>query len=172
MTKHLGASIMHGIPAYLRLNHIHFETLLHRPSATASQRAENLHVPGGQLAKAVLALVGGRFLLTILPATHWIRLERIAALCQTPDVRLANEEELERVFHDCERGAVPIFGRLYGLKSMMDASLGGNSSIVTYSNRRHESLRLKLKDFENLERPTRARFAEHRHPRRDRRIAG
>ncbi len=74
-------------------------------------------------------------------------------------VALASEAELERIFGDCELGALPPFGGAYGLRTVVDASLSAVCDILCASNMRHEGIRLRYRDYETLESPLRARFA-------------
>jgi Ala-tRNA(Pro) deacylase len=105
------------IREYLRSRHIPFETLLHQPTPSATKLAQSVHVPGRQVAKSVLLRTADRFVLAVLPATHRIDLTRLAYVLDCPELRLATEDEVEHVFNDCERGTLPPFGRLYGLKT-------------------------------------------------------
>ena len=68
-------------------------------------------------------------------------------------VALASEAELERIFGDCELGALPPFGGAYGLRTVVDASLSAVSDILCASNMRHEGIRLRYRDYETLEAP-------------------
>ena len=145
---------------------VRYEAVLHRPAPTASRRAHSVHVPGDQVAKSVLVRADDRFVLAVLPSTHRIDLDRLAAVLEVERVRLATEDELTRVFTDCERGAVPPFGRLYGLATVVDTSLAAWAEIVVEANLRHEDLRLRYRDFEAIEDPVRARFARPIAPRR------
>ena len=147
------------ICTYLKDRRISFERLLHAPAPSATRMAQSLHVPGCRVAKGVQVKADGAYVLAILPATHRIELARLAAVLAADTLVLATEEEVGRVFHDCERGALPPFGRLYGLRSIVDASLAGGSEIVLEGNFRHEGLRMRYRDYESLEAPTRARFA-------------
>src|SRR4051794_5649827 len=103
-----------SIRDYLRGRHVWFEILLHCPAPTASRRARRIHVAGRCVAKVVLIKAAGRDLLAVLPATHRIDLHRLARVLDEDEdeVRIATEDEVERVFNDCERGALPPFGRL------------------------------------------------------------
>jgi Ala-tRNA(Pro) deacylase len=159
---------MHGIGDHLRRQHVSFELILHRPAATASQRAESLHVPGRQVAKGVLVYASGRPVLLVMPATHRIEIDRLMEHFGSTDVVLAKEDDLVRVFFDCERGAVPALGSLYGIETIVDTSLGGSSEIVFDGNSRHESVRIRYRDFEAVEKPRKARFASWAQPRRSR----
>ena|SRR6266446_2176558 len=144
---------------YLQSRNVWFERLLHNPTPTASRRAQSLHVPGRSVAKGVLLKAGERFVLAVLPATARIDLAQLPLLLMS-EVRLATEDEVEQVFGDCERGALPPFGRLYGLMTVVDVSLAGDSDMVFVANQRHEGVRMRFRDYEALEAPFRASFAQ------------
>ncbi len=156
------------IREYLRKQSIPFSVILHAPAPSASRVAQAVHLSGQKVAKAVLFRSGTDFLLAVLPATHRVSLGRLAEVLGRPDVRLATEEELDRVFPDCEHGALPPFGRLYGLQTIVDSSLAASGEILIEGNFRHEGLRMRFRDFEQVESPQRARFAEETTPRRRR----
>jgi Ala-tRNA(Pro) deacylase len=157
-----------GIRDFLTSQHVPYETLLHRPAPCATRRAQTLHVPGERVAKAVLVRAGDGFVLAVLPATHRIDLGRFGDSLGIREPRIASEQDTQQVFFDCERGAIPPFGRLYGLTTVIDASLIGGAEIVFEGNMRHEGLRMRLRDFESIETPVRARFATATDPRRRR----
>jgi Ala-tRNA(Pro) deacylase len=157
-----------GICDYLRGRQIPFETFLHQPAPSATKLARSVHVPGRRVAKAVLLRGARGDVLAVLPATHRVDLERLARVLDEPSLRLATEDEVERVFVDCERGALPPFGRLYGLTTVVDASLAGGPEVVFEGNFRHKGVRMRYRDYEAIEAPIRARFAEPIAPRRRR----
>lgn len=151
---------------FLRSRSIPFELLLHRPVPCASRLAASLHLPGRQVAKAVLLRAGGGYLLAVLPATHRVDLDRLRDLLGLERVSLATEDEAQQVFHDCERGAIPPFGKKYGLTTVVDPSVAAGDHILVASSLRHEVLRIRYRDFEEVESPVRARFACAAGPRR------
>ncbi len=156
------------IREFLRSRHVPHETLLHSPSPTAAHLAQSVHVSGGRVAKSVLVRVGTEYVLAVLPATHRIDLIRLGSALQATGLAIASEDELEVVFLDCERGAIPPFGSLYHLRTVVDASLSGGNEIVIEGNSRHEGIRLRYRDFEIVEHPIRTRFADPIAPRRKR----
>jgi Ala-tRNA(Pro) deacylase len=156
------------IREYLQAQRVPFEVLLHRPTPSATRLAQSVHVPGHRVAKAVLLRAGGGFVLAVLPATHRIVLECLSEVLGIREIRIATEDEVEGVFTDCQRGALPPFGRLYGLATLVDASLAGEVDIVFEGNTRHEGVRMSYRDFEALEAPLRAQFAMAITPRRPR----
>jgi Ala-tRNA(Pro) deacylase len=143
---------------FLAAQRVSFETLLHPPAFTAQKRAKYLHVPGRQVAKSVLLAGPGGFFLAVLPATHQVDTERLAGELGGP-VGLATEGEIRAVFPDCEWGVVPPFGRLYGLAAVLDEELRPEALLVFEGNSHMEAVRLLCRDFEQLERPRRLRFA-------------
>ena len=112
---------------FLQSRGIGFETLLHRPAFSATRRARNMHVTGREVAKPVLVKCGEEFVLAVLPATSRIDLSRLAAALdvEPEQVRLAADGEIATIFRDCEPGTIPPFGRLYGLKTVIDFGLTG-----------------------------------------------
>jgi Ala-tRNA(Pro) deacylase len=153
------------IREYLTSQHVPFEVLLHRPVASATRLAQSVHVPGRSVAKVVIVRVGDRTVLAVLPATHRIDLGRLSEHLGG-NARLATPDELADLFADCEPGALPPFGRLYGLETVVDMSLSGGALIVFEANTRFEGVRMKYDDYEAIERPTLARFASAIDPKR------
>lgn len=145
---------------YLRGRRVWFKRLPHAPASTASRLAATLHVPGGRVAKAVLVRVGGEERLAVLPATSRIDVDRLAAALRVEPavVRLATPEEVARRFPNCEPGAPPALGSLFGVATVVDRSLDG-LEIVFPGHTRQEGFLMRFADFEALESPLRAGFA-------------
>ena len=99
-------------------------------------------------------------MLAVLPSTSRIDLVRLSEVVGEPAsrVRLATPDELFELFPDCEPGVVPPFGRLYGLKTVVDSGLTDSPEIIVGANTRHEGLRMLFRDFQTLEEPVRASF--------------
>ena len=123
-----------GIRNFLLARSVRFEVLLHAPSQSSAHLAGSVHVPGRSVAKAVLVKAGEVFALAVLPSTHRVDTGRLAEVLGVSTVRIATECEVEEVFDDCEPGALPPFGRLYGLQTVVDASLSGSSEVVFVAN--------------------------------------
>lgn len=155
-----------GISDYLRSRDVAFETLLHEPVPSAAKLARSVHVSGRRVAKTVLVKAGPTYILTVLPATHRIDLPRLAMILEEPDVRLATEDEMEALFTDCERGALPPFGRLYGMRTLVDTALTEGPELVFEGNLHHQGVRMRFCDYEAIEEPLYASFATEISPRR------
>jgi Ala-tRNA(Pro) deacylase len=62
------------------------------------------------------------YALAVLPASRHIRLAELRRQFGD-DVNLASEREIEELFQDCARGAIPAVGECYGLDVVVDASI-------------------------------------------------
>jgi Ala-tRNA(Pro) deacylase len=74
-------------------------------------------------------------------------------LIGTRRIALATEAELEKLFPDCELGAMPPFGSLYGLRVYLDRSLTREPEIYFQDGTHHEVIEMRYEDFERLVRP-------------------
>lgn len=158
------------IRSYLQEHAVDFDFLLHRPAHSAAHLAGTLHVEGRSVAKGVLVRADDSFVLAVVPATHRIDLNRLAMALGAHDVRIAPESEVERIFNDCEPGALPPFGRLYGLTTILDTDLADRTELTFVANLCHEGVRMRLTDYRALEAPLAGHFSEALRP--DRRTAG
>jgi Ala-tRNA(Pro) deacylase len=148
------------LPDFLTAQRVPFETLVHPPAFTSQKRAKFLHVPGRQVAKGVLLAGPTGYLVAVLPAVDHVDTEQLARELAGP-VRVAEDREIARVFLDCEWGAVPPFGTLYGVPTILEEGLNPDDLIVFEAHSHAEAIRMRCRDFERLERPRRLRFARH-----------
>jgi len=139
--------------------HIPFQRLPHRRTYTANRMAQALRVKGREVAKTVLLRTGQGHILAVLPATHQIDLEQLREELGDPRIELAAEEEMDRLFPDCERGAVPPFGSLYQVPTIMDDSLAEDENIVFEGPDHEQAIRISLQDYETIEHPRHGHFA-------------
>ena len=146
------------VPTHLSEQRVPFETLVHPPAFTAQKRAKYLGVPGASVAKGVLLAGPEGYLLAVLPATHHIDTQAVVEVLGGP-VRIADADEIDTVFRDCERGVVEPFGSLYGLPTLLDDSIPADSWIVIEAHTHEADIRICCRDFERLEKPRRFRFA-------------
>lgn len=113
---------------YLAERGVKYEVVEHPHAVTASESAKKSHVALNRLAKAVVLKGEDGFMLAVLPASSHIQFGRLRKQLGA-DVDLANEEQIETLFVDCEPGAVPALGAAYGLKVIVDDSLANEPEI-------------------------------------------
>lgn len=148
-----------NICEFLDSRHVPYERLHHSPAYTAHRMAQQLHVPGREVAKSVLLRTGsGHYVLAVVPATFRVDLERLREYLGEDRLDLASEEEMEKLFPDCERGAMPPFGSLYKLPTVVDENLAADDEIVFEGQSHEEAIRMTYDDFQGLEHPRLGRF--------------
>ena len=102
-----------------------YEVLNHPTTGSSSETAQSAHVSGNRIAKTVVLRDGngaGGYLLAVLPASHHLSLDMIQSWLGRP-VALASEQEIGKLFPDCDLGAIPPMGEAYGLDVVLDESL-------------------------------------------------
>lgn len=107
----------------LTLTDVDFQILKHTHSATSAESAHAAHVAEEQLAKAVALKDELGPLLAVIPASHKLDLESLREMLRRPQLALMSEEEMSRVFFDCEQGAVPPLGPDYRVPTIVDRLL-------------------------------------------------
>lgn len=151
--------IPESIQHFLGDQHVSFSVIHHRPAYTAQEEAAITHVPGRQWAKTVACFADGRPILVVLPAASLIDIEPLRAVTGAENVRLANEREFEGLYPDCETGAMPPLGPLYGQRVYVDRVLADAKEIVFHAGSHSDAIRLSYEDFVRLVRPTLGDFA-------------
>ena len=107
---------------YLADHDVAYDLVSHRPTESSLRTAEASHIPGNRLVKGVVVRDKESYWLAVLPASRQVRLAELRTELGQ-DVELATEQEIEQVFRDCDRGAVPPVGACYGVDSIVDNSL-------------------------------------------------
>jgi Ala-tRNA(Pro) deacylase len=73
---------------------------------------------------------------------------------------MADEERFAETFPDCEVGAMPPFGNLYGVPVCVDETLANDETIVFRAGTHTDTMSVAYADFERLVEPTVADFAD------------
>ncbi len=115
-----------------------YDLVPHAATMSSMRSAQAAHISADNLAKAVVLLDDDGYLLAVLPASHHLRFDDLEQQGHWP-VRMATEEEIEELFPDCARGAVPPIGAAYGLKTIVDDSVV-NLSDVYFEGGDHSTL--------------------------------
>jgi Ala-tRNA(Pro) deacylase len=141
-----------------------YTVLPHRPAFTAQEEAAAAHVPGRDWAKVVICVADGEPIQAVLAAPLVVNLDRLLVLAGASSIRLAREDELAGLFPDCETGAMPPFGPLYGQRVFVDVALAAEPDIVFNAGSHTEAIRMRYADFAAATKPIVGRFAEQPRP--------
>ncbi|MSU78358.1 MAG: YbaK/EbsC family protein [Gemmataceae bacterium] len=135
-----------------------FKEMFHPPAFSSQKLAKSLHITGRRVVKSVLLKGPTGFLLAVLPASQWVDLPGLIDLMAGP-VRLATVDELCALFNDCEFGALMPFGRLYNIRTILDANIPLDATIVFEAQQHAVAIGMTCRDFVRLESPERIPFA-------------
>ena len=144
---------------FMESHQVKFTSIPHSEAYTAQELAALTHTPGKEFAKTVMVMVDGKLAMAVLPASYHADLEMLRESIGAEEVRLAKEEEFEKVFSDCEEGAMPPFGNLYGLEEYVDYALWEDEMISFNAGSHFELVRMSFNDFQELTHPTITHFA-------------
>lgn len=134
---------------FLNMNRVPHSVIEHAPAFRSQLAAAAMHVPGRRMAKTVILQGQSQSYLAVLPACYQVDMERFAKAVGEP-VKLASEQRIRELFPDCELGAIPPFGRLYGVDTYVDESLTGEEEIVFPSGSQSDAMRISYRDFQDL----------------------
>ena len=144
---------------YLNSNNVKYVSLVHSEAYTAQEIAELTHVSGRELAKTVIVKKDGQMAMAVLPASHKVDWNLLKTATGAVKIELAGEREFEDRFPDCEIGAMPPFGNLYGMDVFVEESLMKDKEIAFNAGSHIELIKLLYEDFARLVKPKVARFS-------------
>mgnify|MGYP000318381094 CR=1 FL=1 len=104
------------IKDYLNDCHIKFTTIEHSPAYTARETAELSHISSAKMAKTIVLHADNEACLVVVPASYWVDCRLLKEITHAFHVDLAKEKEFTYLFPGCETGAIPPFGKLFGLQ--------------------------------------------------------
>lgn len=139
------------LQSFLDKEQVKYLTILHSPAYTALEIAECAHVSGKILAKTVIVKKAGKLAMVVLPAHHHIDFKQLHGILG--DVHLAKESDFKEACADCELGAVPPFGHLYGMAVFFAKSLLDHEKIVFNAGTLTELIQMQVGDYMRLEGP-------------------
>ncbi|MEH6403935.1 MAG: YbaK/EbsC family protein [Sneathiella sp.] len=123
---------------YLSDRHAAYDTLAHQLTTSSSQTAEEAHIPGSRLIKAIVVKGSKGFKVALLPASHHLRLNKLREVL-SEKVHFANQDEISDLFRDCSEGAIPALGMAYGLDVIVDTNIV-NSGDLYFEGGDHKTL--------------------------------
>jgi Ala-tRNA(Pro) deacylase len=148
------------IDEFLREAHVPYTIVPHRPAFTAQDEAAAARISEQDWAKVVVCFIDGEPVEAVVPASSVVDLDRLLDLAGGREIRVAEEPELSRLFPDCEVGAMPPFGPLYGQTVYVDAVLALEPDIVFNGGTHRDAIAMRWNDFVKMVNPIVGRFAD------------
>jgi len=138
------------LTSYLDQNGKKYVVVTHSRAYTSQEVAASAHIPGKEMAKTVIVKTDGDMKMVVLPSTHNVDFDAIKEKLGVGEAELASEEEFEDLFPDCELGAMPPFGNLYDMDTIVAESLTENKQIAFNAGTHKETVKMSYSDYEEL----------------------
>lgn len=150
-----------NLQSYLDEMGVRYRMSHHDAAYTAQDLAMSEHIPGRKVIKPVVVKADGAFVMCALSACHRVDLETLKDQLQASEVTLADEAKLAELFPDCELGAEPPIGRLYGMTTLMDESLIRDTHVTFQAGTHDNAVTMSLLDYRRAAQPELAYFGKH-----------
>jgi Ala-tRNA(Pro) deacylase len=137
------------VSGYLAEQDVDYEIIDHPHSATSMETAQLAHVPGDCIAKSVVLGDDRGYLLAVLPASCRVDLGELHRQTNR-NLGLVTEYELDALFDDCEPGAVPPFGNVYDIDTIVDENLVEQSDIYFEAGDHERLIHVSAETFDSL----------------------
>ena len=148
-----------NLPSFLDDQGVNYR-LSHHPETYRSQDLAQIeHISGRNVVKPVLVKADGHFVLCALPASYKVDLMELREQLRVKEVHLADESQLRDCFPDCELGAAPPIGKIWGLPTLMDESLTSDDMVTFQAGTHDQSVTMTLAEYRRIAQPEMAHFA-------------
>ena len=145
---------MRTLAKFLDEQKVRYVRISHSPAYTAQEIAASAHIPGREVAKTVIVKIDGKMQMVVTCASSQVDLGELKRAVSAREVDLATEDEFRGLFPDCELGAMPPFGNLFGMQVFVTEELAEDEEIAFNAGSHTELVRMSYGDFARLAEPT------------------
>jgi len=138
---------------YLDQSHADYSVSEHQPAYSAQVMAAEEHEYGRYVAKPVIIKSTDGYVMCVLAAPDKVLFEKLRDYLDIRDMAMASEAEIRELFPDCEEGAEPPFGALYGLRTIMDEALVCDDHIMFQAGSHDRAIHMRMEDYLQLAQP-------------------
>ena len=126
---------------------LQYQVLQHPRSVTAKETARKSHIADESLTKTVVVRADDRLVMILIPADSSLDIFELAHTLKADCVNLVSEPELATLFPNCELGAFPPLGNVYGMPVYLAKELYERLEITFNSETHTELIRMNTVDF-------------------------
>ena len=136
--------------SFLDSHRAEYSATTHPKAFTARDVAVAEHLPPREVAKTVVVFGDGTYQMVVVPASRLVDLLELRTALGLSQVRLATEDELGKLFPDCELGAMPPFGPMYGIPVYLDGMLAGQETIAFNGGTHRDEVHMSTAEYRRL----------------------
>ena len=142
-------AVAETVQQYLEQHSVKYDLLLHPHTGSSHGTAEAAHIREDHIAKAVIVKDTAGYAMVVVPASNWVDVEHLRKEFNR-DFHLASEDELAKLFHDCEAGAIPPLGPAYGVETFLDQALTSLANVYFEAGDHEQLVHTTGDDFRTL----------------------
>ena len=150
-----------AIQEYLNLRGCPYSLIPHPRAYTAQEEAAVTHTPGHEWAKTVVCFCDDEPVLAVIGADRKLDLDRLRRVAGADTARLAKESEFAALYGECEVGAMPPIGPLYGQRVFVDRRLAECREVTFHAGTHMDGIRMSYDRFTELVKPMVGDFTWH-----------
>lgn len=139
-----------------------YDMMTHSAAFTAQEVAQAAHIKGRDFAKVVILKADGKLMMAVLPACCQININKLQTKMNAKYLEIATEEDFRDKFPECETGAMPPMGNLYGMPTIIDEQLTLDTEIAFNAGSHTELIKIPYAEYEKLVAPEVADFSNKR----------
>jgi len=147
--------------ALLEMREASYQHDMHPLVYTARETARVEHVSPKSFAKVVVVHSEEGYGMAVVPADRIVNLGELRQAMGLRTMRLATESEMQRMFPECELGAMPPFGNrtIYDMPVWVDGLLLAEETISFNAGTHRDVVRMSTAQWERIVKPTVMAFA-------------
>jgi prolyl-tRNA editing enzyme YbaK/EbsC (Cys-tRNA(Pro) deacylase) len=142
-----------NVRKHLEKNKVPHEVVSHKKVYTAFDLARTLDEKFEKIAKTLLVKADKRYVVVTIPAHYRLDMGKLKRFLKAKEVKIANEPTIKKILN-FKPGALVPFATLHKLEAVFDKSLRKAKEVLVGAGSFTESLRMKVKDLEALEKPS------------------
>ncbi len=147
-------ALLERLRVFLDENHAEYTHTVHPLAYTAREVASAERLPNREVAKVVIIFGDEGYHMVVLPANRLVDFQEVRLSLGLSHARLATETEVGQLFPDCELGAMPPMGNLYGVPVYLDSSLAGEEIIAFNAGTHRDVVHMHTDEYRALVHPT------------------
>ena len=134
---------------FLTQKSVDYDMVTHPHTGSSHETAEASHVSEGHIAKAVIVKDASGYAMVVVPASHYVELKHMRKELDR-DLQLVAEDEVARLFEDCETGAIPPLGPAYQIETFLDEALTSLANVYFEAGDHEHLVHTSGDDFKKL----------------------
>jgi Ala-tRNA(Pro) deacylase len=137
------------VKSYLDQHGVNYELVPHPRTYSSKQTAHAAHVKDDHIAKAVLLTNDAGLVMAVIPGNGYLKIHAVQQELDR-ELELADETTVDKIFTDCQPGAIPPLGPAYSIEAVVDEALASLAYIYLESGDHETLVRISSEDFHQL----------------------